>query len=71
MPSLYVCKYGLYNEVVRLRASGYVHGGIVRLVYHISYVGPAAPCSWFVRGQFLGVDFCTDVTLCVLVRLLS
>jgi hypothetical protein len=70
MPSLYVCKYGLYNEVVRLRASGYVHV-IVRLVYHISYVGPAAPCSWSGHGQFLGVDFCTDVTLCVLARLLS
>jgi hypothetical protein len=62
MPSLYVCNYGLYNEAVRLRASGYVHRGVVRLVYHIYYVGPAAPCIWSARGQFLGVDFCTDVT---------
>jgi hypothetical protein len=57
MPSLYVCNYGLYNEVVRLRASGGVRRGVVRLVYHIYYVGPTAPCIWSASGRFLGVDF--------------
>jgi hypothetical protein len=32
MPSLYVCNYSLYDEVVRLRASGYVHRGVAHLV---------------------------------------
>jgi hypothetical protein len=32
MPSLYICNYNLYDEVMRLRASGYACKGVVRLV---------------------------------------
>jgi hypothetical protein len=50
---MYVCDYSLYDEVVRLRASGYVRGGVAHLVYHIYYVGLAAPVVGLCADSFL------------------
>jgi hypothetical protein len=53
MPSLYVCYYSLYDEAVRLRASGYVHRGVARLVWHIYYVDPVTPVVGLCADSFL------------------